>query len=505
MARHFFHQTLAFVGLMGLACTTSTIDDPDAENGTSTPMTSDGSETGSQPPKGIDMGDPPPNPELPAVIPRVETAAVKGFGDAADDPAIWVHPDDPAQSLIFASDKTVTGGIFVFGLDGAEREFIPVGEVNNVDLRSGFELGGRTVTLVTATNRTDDTLTILALDHETLAVTDVAQTPVSTAPLNYGLCMYKSPEGRFYSFVNTENGTFQQFELTAEDDQVVATLVREFCMETQPEGCVADDEQRRLFIGEESFGLWVFPAESDAPSTGDTTPACEGAIAGTMIASTFDGVLNRDVEGMGLAPLGEDDGYLIVSAQGQHEFVVFDRFPPYEHVLTFSVWGGGPSCIDGVEETDGLDVTTAAVGPDYPQGLLVVQDGWNGDPVDRQNFKLVSLADVFALVDEPELPFEHNLACNLGDYGGKARFSDLPPGPERTSEFCAAFCGKCEACYAEGDPGFSEGDCHYKNGKPNFIRSDCDEGCAAGGLPADTRPLEPGWEDWACLDLDDAL
>jgi hypothetical protein len=266
-----------------------------------------------------------------------------------------------------------------------------------------------------------------------------------------------------------------------------------------------DDANERIFVGEEGFGLWVFPAEETSPQTGDQTPACEGGIPGKLIANTFDGVLARDVEGLALYEEGETDGYLIVSAQGEHEYVVFERQPPYEQVLTFAVWGGGEACIDGVEETDGLAVTSRSMGNVYPAGLLVVQDGFNGDPADKQNFKLVSMQDVLAFIDDPDAPFEQNLDCRLGDYGGKPRYAGLPPGPERTEDFCAAFCGKCADCYDEGDPAFSESDCHYKNGKPNFLLDDCLEGCSAAMCPADTRPLVLGWEAWECLELDEAL
>lgn len=454
---------------------------------------------------GLDSGDGPPEPDLPVATPVAETDAVKGFGDAADDPAIWVHPTDPDKSLIFGTDKTPSGGLFVYELDGSTREFLALGELNNIDLRNGFPLGEREVTLITATNRTTDSLTILALDPETLEIEDVASGVIPTLPQSYGTCMYKSASGAFHVFVNTEDGRFGQFELTAEGNTVTAELVREFCLETQPEGCVVDDQAGRLFAGEEGFGVWSFPAEEGGPSTGDELPNCDGAIPGKQIASTFDGVLTKDVEGIGIYADGDEDGYLIVSAQGAHEFVAFDRRPPHDPVLTFAIWGGGDSCIDGVEETDGLDVTSSPVGPAYPEGLLVVQDGFNGDPADKQNFKFVSMADVLALALDPGAPFEQNLDCNLGDYGGKPRYADLPPGPERTEAFCAEWCGKCTACYEEGDPGFSESDCHYKSGKPNYIEDDCLAGCAAGFAPADTRPLSPGWQDWGCLDIDEAL
>ena len=52
--------------------------------------------------------------------------------DAADDPAIWRNPDEPAASLIVATDKKA--GLYVYGLDGKVRDFQPDGRLNNVDL-----------------------------------------------------------------------------------------------------------------------------------------------------------------------------------------------------------------------------------------------------------------------------------------------------------------------------------------------------------------------------------
>lgn len=47
---------------------------------------------------------------------RLETDIVGDSGDVADDPAVWVHPADRAQSLVLGTNKRE--GLFVFGLDG---------------------------------------------------------------------------------------------------------------------------------------------------------------------------------------------------------------------------------------------------------------------------------------------------------------------------------------------------------------------------------------------------
>lgn len=50
------------------------------------------------------------------VIPDVETKAVMAgnLDDAADDPAVWIHPETPERSLVIGSNKR--GGIATYTL-----------------------------------------------------------------------------------------------------------------------------------------------------------------------------------------------------------------------------------------------------------------------------------------------------------------------------------------------------------------------------------------------------
>ena len=90
----------------------------------------------------------------------------------------------------------------------------------------------------------------------------------------------------------------------------------------------------------------------------------------------------------------------MASSQGNHAYVVYDRTPPHAYRGTFRV--GEAGAVDGVEDTDGLHVVSAPLGPRYPMGLLVVQDGVNLAPDGaeaNQNFKLVSWRDVLDALD----------------------------------------------------------------------------------------------------------
>jgi 3-phytase len=54
-----------------------------------------------------------------------------------------------------------------------------------------------------------------------------------------------------------------------------------------------------------------------------------------------------------------------------------------------------------VSETDGLEVLSGNFGPAFPNGLLVVQDGYKRLPDGPQNFKLVSWEDVARVLKLP--------------------------------------------------------------------------------------------------------
>ena len=62
--------------------------------------------------------------------------------DAADDPAIWIHPTDSSKSIIYGSNKTY--GIDAFDLEGKRLHSYEVGRINNIDVRYGFPLNDTT-------------------------------------------------------------------------------------------------------------------------------------------------------------------------------------------------------------------------------------------------------------------------------------------------------------------------------------------------------------------------
>ncbi|MGH9023039.1 MAG: phytase [Acidimicrobiia bacterium] len=153
----------------------------------------------------------------------------------------------------------------------------------------------------------------------------------------------------------------------------------------QIEGCVADDELGQLYVSEERRGVWRYGADPTDP-TGPTLIDATGS----------SGHLPRTSRGLAILPGPPGNGYLFASSQGDNAFAVYRREAPNSFLGRFRV---GPGPVDGCEDTDGIEVTGENLGPAFPSGLFVCQDG--GDKR-ATNFKLVSLEQILrSLPDGP--------------------------------------------------------------------------------------------------------
>jgi 3-phytase len=312
---------------------------------------------------------------------------VSTSGDAADDPAIWVHPEDPARSVVLATDKEA--GLGVYDLAGVRFQFVTDGKLNNVDVRYGFLLDGKRVDLVAASNRTDQTIAVYVIDPSTRRLSKVDARPIRVGiERAYGFALYRSRiSGEYYAFVNDGAGATEQWRLFDNGEgRVDAERVRTLAHASGVEGMVADDRHGVVFIGEEDHGIWKFPAEPDA----DDEPVLIDRMG-------EHGHLTADVEGLALYHTADGGGYLIASSQGSDSFVVYDRTGDNDYRCTFTIAATGS--IDAVSHTDGVAVSGAALGPTFAYGLFVAQDDDNAP--DHQNFKLVTWEAIAAAADPP--------------------------------------------------------------------------------------------------------
>jgi 3-phytase len=100
--------------------------------------------------------------------------------------------------------------------------------------------------------------------------------------------------------------------------------------------------------------------------------------------------LVMDAEGVAIAPIGATGGYVIVSSQGDNAYALY-ALEDDRYVGRFRIAAGA---VGSTEETDGIALVVGDLGPAWPGGLFVAQDGQNG--AQAQNFKLVAWADILA-------------------------------------------------------------------------------------------------------------
>jgi 3-phytase len=284
-----------------------------------------------------------------------------------DDPAIWVHPTDPAQSLIVGTDKDSLGGLFVFNLDGKiVNKVAGIRRPNNVDIEYGLMLGGKPVDIAVAAERQTGNLRIFSLPD--MKPVDGGGIPVfvgDTLP-EYrdlmGIALYKSPAGKIYAIVGRKTGPtdgtyLAQYELMDDGKGIVqAKEVRRFGKFSgikEIEAILVDDTMGYVYYCDENVGIRKYYAD---PAKGNE----ELALFGT---SGF----TEDNEGISMYATSDSTGFILVSDQQAQAFRIFTREGsngnPHDHVFLKSV---KVSAL----ESDGSEMVALPLGQ-FTKGLFV--------------------------------------------------------------------------------------------------------------------------------------
>jgi 3-phytase len=328
----------------------------------------------------------------------LETTPVQGLSDAdaADDPAIWVHPIDPAKSLIYGTNKKL--GLGAYDLNGNEVLFYKTGKINNVDVAYNYSFKAENIDLVVATNRSHNIIDLYKINKNTgellYLLKDTVRSKVDDV---YGVCFYRSKKtGNYFVFVSGKNGQVEQYLIETTGDFLTLKLNRVIKIKTQIEGLVADHYHGYLYVGEEEQGIWKIGAE----------PTDTGKVL-IKYSSEFDNKnIKYDIEGLTIYYSSLTEGYLFASSQGNNTYAIFDRIDN-QYLGSFGIVDGE---FDRVEETDGIDVINQDLGNRFPNGIFVVQDGLNknGSIALPQNFKIIDFKKISELFN-PELVFNNKL------------------------------------------------------------------------------------------------
>jgi len=299
----------------------------------------------------------------PPLAPRVVSEPVP---HDADDPAIWIHPEDPARTLVLGTDKDSAGGLYAFDLAGRiVARVAPLARPNNVDVLRGLRLGGRAVDVALVTEREAGRLRVFRLPD--LAPLDVGGLPVmegDPARVPMGVAGYRrARDGATFVFVGGKGGPADgyvvQYRLEEAAPGVVqATRVRAFGAYSgrkEIEAIAVDAERGWVYYSDEGFGVRKYAADPAAPE-GNAELALLGATG-------FAG----DHEGIAIRPGDRREGAIIVSNQQAWTFRVFAPAGPpgrpHDHRLRGSVRLS-------TRETDGCEISRGPL-PGFPGGLFV--------------------------------------------------------------------------------------------------------------------------------------
>jgi 3-phytase len=225
---------------------------------------------------------------------------------------------------------------------------------------------------------------LFGVDPVTGRLTDIAAGPQAAGLAIAGLCMYRSQRtGSFYAFGTESTGLVRQWELYESAGRVAIRPVRDLQVGSTVEGCAADDVTGALYVAEEDVALWRYDADPDG---GDRRRA---------VARIQDiAALRDDLEGISILYGADGSGYVVVSSQGNNSYAVFARDEGNRYLGSFGITTDDATGIDGTSDSDGIDVVSAPLGPSFPAGLFVAQDGTNELPGQNQNFKLVRWSDI---------------------------------------------------------------------------------------------------------------
>lgn len=317
-----------------------------------------------------------------SITPVAETEPVVTNGDAADDPAIVINYRNPAQSVIFGTDKRA--GVYSYNLSGKKISYSALGEINNIDVRQSDNK-----IYIAASNRSSQSIEFWVFNQQEFFkninqfndVFNLASQSINI-PTNidvYGICTGLI-DGVPIVFITEDRGP--RVELWIPQTR---TLVGTFSNGGESEGCVFDDENKTVFISEEEVNgvLKAYNLNNEFP------------FKIPFIVDSREGNIAGDPEGLTIYKTSKKDGYILLSSQGDNKYNVYNRSYPHEFISSFTI-DDDPNGIDGTSETDGIAVTNHNLRGKFTKGIMVAHDGYNydGKELKNQNFKIVSFKEI---------------------------------------------------------------------------------------------------------------
>ena len=287
-----------------------------------------------------------------------------------DDPAIWVHPTDPSQSLIIGTDKDADGALYVFDLTGKKIDSLIVRGLqrpNNVDVAYGLKMGDKTVDFAVTGERMTSKLRFYSLpDMKEIQVGGVEVYQGETGEMYrdlMGVAVYHdNSNGKHYVIAGRKTGPTDgtylwQYEIIGSESGITLDLVRKFgnySGKKEIEAIAVDNELGFIYYSDEGVGVRKYYADPAKGNEELALFATEG--------------FTQDHEGISIYKLDDTTGYILVSDQEVNQFHVFPRegsaSNPHQHDLITIIKTSTVS-------SDGSEVTSIPLNSTFAKGLFV--------------------------------------------------------------------------------------------------------------------------------------
>lgn len=284
-----------------------------------------------------------------------------------DDPAIWINPTDPSESLVLGTDKgDTTGGIYVFDLEGKidhKKSVMNLKRPNNIDIEYGFDYKGKKIDIAVFTERGRQMIRVFSLpDMKEIDNGGIEVFSGDSLHDPMGISLYKSTNA-IYAIVGRKSGPddsfLWQYKLYADENGCVkGKKVRafgKFSGKKEIESIVVDDVLGYVYYSDETVGVRQFYASPDSSNKELSVFATKG--------------VKNDHEGLSIFSTSYNTGYILLSDQQANRFHIYSREGnkenPYNHKLLKVVKVAA-------RDSDGSDVTSVPLNETFKHGLFVV-------------------------------------------------------------------------------------------------------------------------------------
>ncbi len=317
--------------------------------------------------------------------------------NSAGDVAIFPNPVNINESRLIGTDST-QNGLFSFTLDGGPSEFLSLGPLRGVDVKTrlGFRSAPKALLFASATLNGQFLFGL----NDAGVLFPVLSRPMNIAGVN-AVALYAPADGGLEALVDVGTGIVRRFAFieSAAMPEKLDWFEHDagLSLPRAPNSLVVDSRQRKLYASVITDGIYGW--------------SIDGTAAPALVEPTDGGALTGPPTGLTLYPLYDGGTLLLVAIPAHDEYLVYQGTEPaLTQYAKFQI--GKPPVF--VTFSKYLDVSKEAL-PGYPAGMLAVSDQNSSSGARYQMVRWDFLADASV----PKLPIEY-LVAGAGDGGTDA-------------------------------------------------------------------------------------